>query len=310
MKLAWKVAPFMDRLEILTVCCLDTLRLLVTEFEELSRELERGLGWHYLLDPSWSAHHLRNVRPRATVLDAGAGLGLIQWHLARRGVNVISVDRGRRRLSSDRIRRGFRVRGLRPGDFPLRSVTFRDLLPLSHPMSGLEKPPTIAGTPHRLRAPRERASEPTALRATEPTNLAKIPDAFVNEILSASEIHHDDSEQLARNMSGPLNTPTPRGRSVSSVESASSGDGYHPPSRARVSTKEKPPQVFRLARSTRSCFGDFGRWLAEHRDHPELEEVGPLHPTPEHHAIPRAWWDPAHIIAGLMNTRVGYEMTP
>jgi len=50
-----------------------------------------GLGWHYLLDLIWILKEL-NLPPRSTILDAGAGSGLLQYILIELGYNVVSVD--------------------------------------------------------------------------------------------------------------------------------------------------------------------------------------------------------------------------
>ena len=267
-----KVVTPVDRLDILTVDLLDTLRPLVTEFEELSRELERGLGWHYLLDLSWSAHHLRDVLPGATVLDAGAGLGLIQWHLARRGVNVISVDRGPRQLPGERIRRGFRVRGLRPGDSPLRPIGFRDLLPPRDPRRWKEWPSKLARSLQRQGASRERAPGTVTFHTADLANLAALPDGSVDEIVSISALEHNTADELAHIVDELLRVVRPGGRIVATVGAASSADWFHEPSHGWCFTERTLRRVFQLDSSTRSNFDEFDRWFAELRGCRELEE--------------------------------------
>lgn len=84
--------PPQDRLEILSVALLDTHRDIVSAFQSLAELLHIGIGWHYLLDLSWTVS-LLPVPPGSTLLDAGAGNGLLQYYLARAGYNIISVDR-------------------------------------------------------------------------------------------------------------------------------------------------------------------------------------------------------------------------
>ncbi len=51
-------------------------------------------GWHYDLDIIWTLRQLRqrNIGRGATILDAGAGLGITQFLLASLGYNVVSLD--------------------------------------------------------------------------------------------------------------------------------------------------------------------------------------------------------------------------
>jgi hypothetical protein len=80
-----------NSLEILSVGLLERHRDLVEEMRSLSRGLAIGLGWHYLLDLAWIIDRVGAVDGRR-ILDAGAGVGILQWYLARHGAEVLSVD--------------------------------------------------------------------------------------------------------------------------------------------------------------------------------------------------------------------------
>ena len=58
------------------------------------RVMERPNGWHYDLDHIWILNELEKagIQPGATIVDAGAGQGVMQYLLAARGYNVISLD--------------------------------------------------------------------------------------------------------------------------------------------------------------------------------------------------------------------------
>ncbi|MDD5629894.1 MAG: class I SAM-dependent methyltransferase [Elusimicrobia bacterium] len=87
-------------------------------------------GWHYDLDMIWI---LRNIAalglPRGSViLDAGAGLGMMQFILAARGYNVISLDFTQRRVP--RFSRGiFRIE---LDDRPLAGYTHEYMQWMTH----------------------------------------------------------------------------------------------------------------------------------------------------------------------------------
>ena len=99
-----------DKIEILATDLLELHEERRREFETLSRELGIALGWHYLLDLIWASVEVESLlRPGARVLDAGAGVGLMQWWLAGRGVEVISLDRAER-LPSRRLRARYDIR--------------------------------------------------------------------------------------------------------------------------------------------------------------------------------------------------------
>lgn len=117
------------QIEILSVSLLNSERALVEEMRRVSEELGIGLGWHYLLDLSWAAHMLQ-AGPGNYVMDAGAGTGVMQWWLAARGVNVLSVDLSSRATLDFRFRAWCPTKGLRPGDLqPSSQAGWRDFLP-------------------------------------------------------------------------------------------------------------------------------------------------------------------------------------
>ena len=54
-------------------------------------------GWHYILDLAWIISHI-DIPPGCKILDAGAGGGILQYLLAIRGYNVVSVDFSDRKI--------------------------------------------------------------------------------------------------------------------------------------------------------------------------------------------------------------------
>ncbi len=77
------------------------------EEKEILHEIDEWLtllnwdnGWHYDLDIIWILKSLEknNIKPGSTILDAGAGMGVLQFILAARGYNVISLDFAKRSM--------------------------------------------------------------------------------------------------------------------------------------------------------------------------------------------------------------------
>lgn len=82
-----------NRIELLDLNLLDDAPKL-KEIDHWARVMNWPNGWHYDLDIVWILKQIENLglQPGATILDAGAGLGLTQFILAARGFNVISMD--------------------------------------------------------------------------------------------------------------------------------------------------------------------------------------------------------------------------
>ena len=66
----------------------------LSELTRWLRIMNRPNGWHYDLDHIWILNELETagIKPGATIIDAGAGQGIMQYLLASRGYNVISLD--------------------------------------------------------------------------------------------------------------------------------------------------------------------------------------------------------------------------
>ena len=82
----------------------------LNEIDHWLSVLDWGTGWHYDLDIIWILKKIEELglKPGATILDAGAGLGITQFILASRGYNVISLDFGEREIP-ERAQRIFNV---------------------------------------------------------------------------------------------------------------------------------------------------------------------------------------------------------
>ena len=90
---------------------MDKITLLDTDLlqnEKLFREViywknffRAQLGWHYVLDLIWKLEKidLLELPKGSRIIDAGAGYGLMQYILAGRGFNVISIDFAPRKIT-------------------------------------------------------------------------------------------------------------------------------------------------------------------------------------------------------------------
>ncbi len=67
---------------------------ILKELTHWFKVFNRPNGWHYDLDHIWILNNLEDlgIKPGATIIDAGAGQGIMQYFLASKGYNVISLD--------------------------------------------------------------------------------------------------------------------------------------------------------------------------------------------------------------------------
>ena len=83
-----------DTIEILDVDLLHKHPETLEFIDYWKAALGRVIGWHYDLDIIWILDNIKRLglKKGATILDAGAGNGLMQFLLAAKGFNVISAD--------------------------------------------------------------------------------------------------------------------------------------------------------------------------------------------------------------------------
>lgn len=88
-----------DKIELLDVGFLEDKKKL-REIDHWLKVFNWPNGWHYDLDIIWALKNIEDLcLPRgATIIDAGAGLGITQFILASRGYNVISLDFTKRQI--------------------------------------------------------------------------------------------------------------------------------------------------------------------------------------------------------------------
>ena len=88
-----------NSIELLDISLLENQKIL-DEIDHWLAIFNWPNGWHYDLDLIWILTHLEKLKvpPGATILDAGGGLGMMQFILASRGYNVISLDFAKRQI--------------------------------------------------------------------------------------------------------------------------------------------------------------------------------------------------------------------
>lgn len=88
--------------ELLSAGRLSNERLL-DELSHWLNVMRRPQGWHYDLDEIWLIENIEAAAlpTGARILDAGAGLGIMQYVLASRGYDVVSLDFGKREVPAE-----------------------------------------------------------------------------------------------------------------------------------------------------------------------------------------------------------------
>lgn len=283
-----------DALEILSVELLERHRDVVEEMRGLSRGLVVGLGWHYLLDLAWIVERVGAVDGRR-ILDAGAGVGVLQWYLGRHGAEVLSVDRGDRARLPLHFRRRFDVRGARHAD-------------LGPAWRAAASPRTLlksAAGALRGGLARERGGKVVLYRA-DLSRLRDVSDASVDAVVSVSALEHNPPDVLPRVVEELLRVLKPGGRLIATLSAARDRDWFHEPSQGWCYTEATLRRAFGIGPDVASNYEAFDALFASLRASRALREgLSWSYARSGRNGMPWRRWDPKYQPVGVCRMKAG-----
>lgn len=291
--------PSPEKIEILSVDLLEQNRPLVDELRRLAASLNLEFGWHYLLDLCWIINQLGEVHGK-TVMDAGAGVGTLQWYLASHGARVTSVDRENRAYLPGRLRRRFNVRGLRQG-------ASSDLSGWSQALSAnLKKAPGFKGRLAFLAREATSWLKPGAVAGEvqiytqDLGNLRDIPDGSLDAVASLSAFEHNPPESVSAVVHELLRVLKPGGLLVATLGAAKEADWFHTPSRGWCYTEASLRRIFDLQADVPSNYADYDALFIDLRDNEELRDnLASFYFRSGDNGMPWGIWDPQYQSVGV-----------
>ena len=295
-----------DIISILSTSLLDDHRDTAEQMRRISRRLETPLGWHYLLDLSWAASAL-DPQPGMKVLDAGAGVGIMQWWLAGSGADVLSVDRLRRAWLPVRFDAHCPVRGLDPRDLHSRPLRWlRGLLPPAKPSRWLRWPAkfvrnlSLGPLP---RPPAGGAKGAVTIHRGDLTDLSEIADGSMDAVVSISALEHNDPAELPQVVSELMRVLKSGGRLLVTLCAARDEDTFHQPSRGWCYSEATLREAFDLP----DCPDNYDRYdelLAALTACDELkEDLADFYFQSPDTGMPGGVWRPAYQPVGVCKTK-------
>lgn len=279
-----------DRIEILSVDILNKNRPLVEEFRQLSESLKIGLGWHYLLDLSWSARMLQ-ILPGMYVLDAGAGTGVMQWWLAAKGVNVLSVDRYSRADLSMEFRAWCSVQGLRPVD--LKPISWYNKLRNTLSMA----------TGKALTTLNRRGT--VTIYNQYLANMHDIPDNSIDAVVSISALEHNSPDGLSACVTELLRVLKPGGKLIATLAAAKEQDWFHEPSQGWCYTEATLRDIFELPLDCPSNYDKYDELFELLKNCGELKDnLASTYFTSGNNGMPWGVWNPQYQPVGVCKVKI------
>ncbi|HZD57720.1 MAG TPA: methyltransferase domain-containing protein [Anaerolineales bacterium] len=285
-----------EKIEILSVSLLEQYHPLVSELRYLSASLGIEFGWHYLLDLTWMLGQME-LGSGIRVMDAGAGTGIMQWFLARKGVEVFSVDRLDRAYLPLRYRLLFNVQGLRKGDLKpmVRSIWTQD----DHERKPLQK--MAVNLRDVLRAGLvSRAAGSVLIYNQDLGDMPEIPDSYLDYVVAVSSLEHNSPQNLKLVLEELIRVLKPGGCLLATLGAARDQDWFHKPSRGWCYSESTLRQVFGLAPKVPSNYESYDDLFDELRNCAELRgQLASFYRKSGDNGMPWGVWDPQYQPVGV-----------
>ncbi len=282
----------------------------VNEFMALARAIGVELGWHYILDLVWASlkyeEFLVNNGSCAMVMDAGAGVGVMQWWLASKGTDVLSVDRIPRTDLSLRFRSRFRVRPWKEGELgPWWKAAAKDARLLLQPgfASHLKRIARMAVSRTGRRV--SRTANPEAgtvfLYTSDLASLEEVPDNSVDVIVSISALEHNSLQYMAKCVKRLRDVLRPGGWMIVTLPTSGGGDWFHEPSQGWCLSEETIRGLFQIPEELKSNFHQYEEYMQAIRRSSFLRRnLADFYRQSGRNGMPWGVWDPKYYPVGLV----------
>ncbi len=295
-----------DIIEILPVSLLDEHRLLVNELKQTAQSFGLEFGWHYLLDLAWILNQLGNLEGKQ-IMDAGAGTGIIQWYMALKGAEVISVDRNSRAGLPMRFRAHIRVEGLRKEDLqaPQSSI---------YPTASANNQPF---SPRRILRQLKNFAKNQIDQQRKPESLGKvriynqdlshlldIPDNSLDAVVAVSSLEHNTPEGLAQVVQELQRVIKPGGVLLATLGAAKEQDWFHQASQGWCYTDSSLRKLFNMPVSTPSNYSAYDELMSDIRNCSELHDnLASFYFKSGDNGMPWGLWDPQYPPVGIRKVK-------
>jgi SAM-dependent methyltransferase len=299
-----------EKIEIPSVELLERQRDVVNKLWDVSRATRVEPGWHYLLDLTWIVENLGPVDGKQ-ILDAGAGMGLMQWFLIEQGAaEVTSADRGSRYGLSLVMRSRYKVRGLRPGDLgPAWNVLKGNVSRASgigklvYFLRGLVALAMIA-LPKRF-------SGKVLIYNQDLTSMPEIPDNSLDAVVAVSALEHNTPEGLQKVVAEIMRKLKPGGKLLATLCAGKDKDWFHAPSHGWCYTDATLRRLFDLPENIPSNYDRHDELLNSLKDCAELrDKLAKIYFQSGDNGMPWGKWNPQYQPVGVCKVKpIGPELS-
>lgn len=289
-----------DTIEILSVNLLDNNRALINEIKQLARSLELEFGWHYLLDLAWIITKLDPIEGNI-IVDAGAGTGILQWYLAKKGATVISVDRTNRKCIPLKFRRRFNTKGYLENklaepicalfqNIKAQKTVGTGISYLLHDVTKFIYAHPVEGN--------------VLLYDQDLHNLSVIPSASVGYVVALSALEHNPPNEIPIIVDELLRIIRPGGALIATLGAARDHDWFHQPSQGWCYTEETLRKIFSIPSDTPSNYQQYDKLFTELYNCSELRDnLAKFYFKSGNNGMPWGRWEPQYQSVGVVKVK-------
>lgn len=293
-----------EKIEILPVSLLEEHGALVNELKALAENLGLEFGWHYLLDLTWIISQM-SLDSGVRVMDAGAGVGVMQWYLAQKGAEVVSVDRLDRAHLPLRFRLRYRVQGVREQD--LETVFQSNRYRGGEEQSLAQRLATNAKDILKTGLPR-RAPGRVLVYRQDLQRLTHIGDDSLDYVVAVSALEHNPPEDLKPVLAELMRVLKPQGRLLVTLGAAREQDWFHEPSKGWCYTETTLRDAFNISPHAPSNYNRYDELFAALQNCAELRDnLAAFYARSGDNGMPWGVWDPQYQPVGVCKVKQARE---
>jgi ubiquinone/menaquinone biosynthesis C-methylase UbiE len=296
-----------EKIEILPVDLLVRHPEVVRSIRSLARSTRLEIGWHYLLDLTWIITNLGAVTGMK-FLDAGAGIGLMQWCLIERGAaEVISADRTSRSNMPLILRSRYHMHGLREGDLGPAWKVVKDNVQNSHG-SARARSFLIGSSELGLSVLPKRFPGLVIIYNQDLTSMPEIPDNSLDAVVAVSALEHNSPEGLQKVVAEIMRKLKPGGKLLATLCAGKGKDWFHEASQGWCYTDATLRRLFDLPADTPSNYSRHDELLEALRNCTELREnLAKFYSRSGDNGMPWGKWDPQYQPVGVYKIKPVHE---
>jgi len=292
-----------EKIEILSVELLNRHRNVVNELWKVSHATRVEPGWHYLLDLTWIIENLGPVSGKR-ILDAGAGLGLMQWYLIEQGaVEVVSTDRDSRSGLPLVMRSRYNVRAMRPADLDSALSVFKGNVARA---SGAGKAVYLlrglAGL--ALTTLPKRFAGQVTIYNHDLTQMTEVADNSLDAVVAVSSLEHNTPDGLHRMVVEIMRKLKPGGKLLATLCAGQDRDWFHEASQGWCYTDTTLRHLFDLPNDAPSNYDRHNESLVSLRNCAELRDhLAKIYFQSGNNGMPWGKWDPQYQPVGVLKIK-------